>query len=510
MCGIFGTINANKPKRFRYTAFAGLGIINDSRGGDSCGIFIDGKYEYGVYTKKFFKDFMLESKLLEEFRGQEVSVAIGHCRKASVGATTEANAQPVILKDENGNPEFVLIHNGTIKNYEELAKKYIPNIETKDMTDSQIMARIFYHKGYQVLSEYYGGSVFFIVDYRKGTPECRFFQGYSKNTEYTKDQTQERPFYFAYRDGTFIFSSIYEMLAAACPGADIWEPAANTLYCYTSKGLVSEKEYPRDNVAQTLPYSKTTTTYGKSTTSYAAANNKSIAEKIEDRKQASSSSVVTTPSTSTSTNTVSSISKNNDEKLPKDVKDQVRSNSDLIGKRLVYDYQTSRYLVEGKPLHGVYCLSSYGTIVDEDSYQSKNTVWFFSGIPFLNKGQYFYDRFRAICLDFKISPSEFVEKYPTVIRWYSSDRIFRDPLTNILVVATSPKERTPYTGMFMRLCEVYGSKFEKGLEMDHCVIDANSSKVTFLNNENQGGSKINTEISIAKQIKKVCLELKKG
>ena len=34
------------------------------------------------------------------------------------------------------------------------------------MTDSQIMARIFYYKGYQVLSEYYGGSVFFIVDYR--------------------------------------------------------------------------------------------------------------------------------------------------------------------------------------------------------------------------------------------------------------------------------------------------------------------------------------------------------
>ena len=114
-------------------------------------------------------------------------------------------------------------------------------------------------------------------------------------------------------------------------------------------------------------------------------------------------------------------------------------------------------------------------------------------------------------MDFKLTPSEFIEKFPTVIRWYSSDRIFRDPLTNILVVATSPKERKPYTGIFMRLCEVYGSKFEKGLEMDHCVVDTDATnKVTFLNNENQGGSRINTETSIAKQIKRVCLELKKG
>lgn len=510
MCGIFGTINANKPKRFRYTAFAGLGIINDSRGGDSCGIFIDGKYEYGVYTKKFFKDFMLESKLLEEFRGQEVNIAIGHCRKASVGATTEANAQPVILKDENGNPEFVLIHNGTIKNYEELAKKYIPNIETKDMTDSQIMARIFYYKGYQVLSEYYGGSVFFIVDYRKGTPECRFFQGYSKNAEYSKEETQERPFYFAYRDGTLIFSSIYEMLAAACPGADIWEPAANTLYSYTAKGLISEKEYPRDKVTQTLPYKATpaTTTYYGGSRAAVTGGNKTIAEKVEDRKHTSATGTTTTTTTST---TASSVTKSDNEKLPKDIKDQTVSNSDLLGKRLTYDYQTSRYQIDNKPLHGAYCLSTYGTIVDEDSFQAKNVIWFFCGIPFVNKGQYFYDRFRAICMDFKLTPSEFIERFPTVIRWYSSDRIFRDPLTNILVVATSPKERKPYTGMFMRLCEVYGSKFEKGLEMDHCVIDTDAtSKVTFLNNENQGGSKINTETSIAKQIKKVCLELKKG
>ena len=285
MCGIFGTINSNKPKRFRYTAFASLGIINDSRGGDSCGVFIDGKYEYGTYTKKLFKDFMLESKVLEEFRGKDVSVAIGHCRKASVGAVNEANAQPVIIKDENGNPEFVLIHNGTIRNHDELAKKYVPELDTKDMTDSQIMARIFHKAGYQVLSEYYGGGVFFMVDYRSGKPVCRFFQGYSRQTEYTKDMVQERPFYFVYRDDTLVFSSIYEMVVAACPGAIPWEPAANTLYSYSEHGLVAEKEYPRDKVAQSMPAYKTTTTSYSGTTN----TGKTLAERIEDKRNKASS-----------------------------------------------------------------------------------------------------------------------------------------------------------------------------------------------------------------------------
>ena len=508
MCGIFGTINSNKPKRFRYTAFASLGIINDSRGGDSCGVFIDGKYEYGTFGKKLFKDFMTESKVLEEFRGKDVSIAIGHCRKASIGAVNEANAQPVIIKDENGNPEFVLIHNGTIKNHEELAKKYIPEVDVKDMTDSQVMARIFHKSGYQVLSEYYGGGIFFVVDYRTGKPVCRFFQGYSKQTEYTKDLVQERPFYFSYRDGTLVFSSIYEMLAAACPGAVLWEPSANTLYSYSDKGLVAEKEYPRDKVAQTLPTYKTTAT----TYSYSGTG-KSLSQRIEDKKKSATgtgtTTTTTTPATTTNNTTVfESISKL---EIPKPAKGQLRTVKDLHDRRIEYNYKTSRYTVDNIPLHGAFAVSPYGLILDETSSNVRGRIiWFFDGIPFINKGQYFYDRFRTLCMDYSMTPKEFTAQFPDVVRWYSSDRIYRDSNTNLLMVATGLKDHKPYTGLFMRICELYASKFENGLEIDHSVSGIEAEKQNFFTNKDQGAVTISTEVSIVKIIKRVCQEIKKS
>jgi hypothetical protein len=55
-------------------------------------------------------------------------VALGHCRKASVGKVSIETAQPVVIENENGDVDYVLIHNGTIYNYRELAQKYIPDM----------------------------------------------------------------------------------------------------------------------------------------------------------------------------------------------------------------------------------------------------------------------------------------------------------------------------------------------------------------------------------------------
>ena len=83
MCGIFGIITP-KPRKFDLRAFCVLGVNNDSRGGDSCGVFIDKKYEYGVNEFKFFYNFFPRSKVLNSVT--KCQVALGHCRKASVGA----------------------------------------------------------------------------------------------------------------------------------------------------------------------------------------------------------------------------------------------------------------------------------------------------------------------------------------------------------------------------------------------------------------------------------------
>lgn len=249
MCGIFGIIN-KKPKTLDTKTFFVLGVENDSRGGDSCGIFIDGKYEYGVDTKKLFSNFFPESKLLN--RNIKHTIALGHCRKASVGAINEANAQPVIIKNNN-KIEYVLIHNGTIYNYKELATKYIPNIDISNMTDSQVMAHIFYHAGYDVLGEYIGAGAFVMVDYRGKKEQVYIFKGGSKATMYSTAITEERPLYCTYDSSEFIFSSIPTYLKALRPKNTLYKVGTNQLCKIVDAQPKVCKIYDRSELCQSAP-----------------------------------------------------------------------------------------------------------------------------------------------------------------------------------------------------------------------------------------------------------------
>lgn len=252
MCGIFGIITP-KPRKLDLRAFCVLGVNNDSRGGDSCGVFIDKKYEYGVNEFKLFYNFFPRSKVLNSVT--KCQVALGHCRKASVGAINAANAQPVVIKDANGEVQFVLIHNGTIINYQEMAKKYIPEIDIKDMTDSQVMARIFYHAGYDVLGEYLGAGAFVMVDYRSGGPEVFFFKGESKSTQYATVTTIERPLFCTYSSTEFLFSSIMDYLKALRPGREVLTIQSNKLIELREGRLYIKAEYDRTKLWQTKSYS---------------------------------------------------------------------------------------------------------------------------------------------------------------------------------------------------------------------------------------------------------------
>ena len=252
MCGIFGIISS-KPKKFDLQTFCVLGVNNDSRGGDSCGVFIDGKYEYGVNEFKLFYNFFPKSKLLNSTN--KCKIALGHCRKASVGAINEANAQPIVIKDQYGKVQYVLMHNGTIVNYKELATKYIPNINIEHMTDSQVMAYIFYNTGYKVLGEYIGAGAFVIVDYRKEEPEVLFFKGESKTNEYSTTTTIERPLFCTYNDEEFIFSSIMDYLKALRQKREVLTIKSNTLLQLENGKLYIKEEYDRTDKYQSKPYS---------------------------------------------------------------------------------------------------------------------------------------------------------------------------------------------------------------------------------------------------------------
>lgn len=248
MCGIFGQINKTKQGKFNFPAFTTFGIANDTRGGDSCGIFIDGKTEYGIDKQKYFADFIQTSKLLNNTKTSHI--ALGHCRKASVGKIGLETAQPVIIK-ENDEVKFVVIHNGTIYNYQELAHKYIPEINITGMTDSQVMAHIFYHKGYDCLNEYNGGAVFVIVDYRPVDPLILCFKGQSKQYYSSQIDTDERPFYFTTVHGSLYFSSLYHWLVPFAKNEQIYTITPNQVIKLENLNLKVYQEIDRSKCIQT-------------------------------------------------------------------------------------------------------------------------------------------------------------------------------------------------------------------------------------------------------------------
>ena len=196
MCGLYGFIGFKKQP-IDIVTFLALGIENDSRGGHGCGIFTDGNVEYGSSSDKYFEAFYEKSEILKSLRSAEI--LIGHDRKASVGGVSDEKLQPVVIKNEDDEVEFVLMHNGTITNHTELAQKYLsmPKEESDKLTDSQIMARIVHIHGFKVFGEYKGAGVFVIIDYRtpKRKPSVYVFKGKSKETSYSKEAEEERPLY---------------------------------------------------------------------------------------------------------------------------------------------------------------------------------------------------------------------------------------------------------------------------------------------------------------------------
>lgn len=376
----------NKPKSFDYSTFCALGIANDSRGGDSCGVFIDGQYKYGYKADdKYFQNYFLDSEFLKNIKIS--TVAFGHCRKASIGAINESTAQPVIITNNN-KVEFVVMHNGTIHNYEDLAKKYIPDIDIKNMTDSQVMTHIFYHKGYDVLSEYTGGAVFAIADYRGKTPKILLFKGASKKDNYAKKVSDERPLYFCIDPETeeLVFSSISSYLIALRPNVTTWIAEANTLLEFNGKDMILVKEVYRDEMVQQK---------------YVCKPHYSTYFDLYDE-------------------------------------DDV-----LYDDFITCDHVLNLYTSKGKKLHGRVFLTNYGLISDNFIKGSTfNEVYFWNGIAL--KNSLCFQFLNVLKKESKLDITNFTKKFQNVIRFLSIDGVYFHK--GIYVKAISPTEHIPFTG----------------------------------------------------------------
>lgn len=123
MCGVFGYIGRKYPdmKIMREIAF-----LAGTRGCHSNGIAWltpDGTIQVKKQLGKIAPNTI--------FTGVTSKTIIGHCRLATSGPPTLANAQPLIT------PTMAVAHNGTIRNYPRLALQYRDRLRTQ--CDSELL-----------------------------------------------------------------------------------------------------------------------------------------------------------------------------------------------------------------------------------------------------------------------------------------------------------------------------------------------------------------------------------
>ena len=274
MCGIFAWSGEN-VKHFNKAKFDILGIFNDSRGGDSCGVSTDGEIYYGVLTgMKKYSQFIVEKDYLSPKR---IPVVIGHTRKSSVGIVNENNAHPFGfgVNEKHDSFEFVGAHNGTLYNQEELAKEHGVemsvmkenefNVKVFDRRkiDSEVLLEIIYKtQNFKVLSDYNGGAAILFTN----TLEPNVIYAFHGASSETKNGTpiEERPlFYYQETKNSLYISSMAESLIAI--GGTLYknvdEFECNKVYKITNGNFASAEIF---DISRIQAFQKReTVTYGK-------------------------------------------------------------------------------------------------------------------------------------------------------------------------------------------------------------------------------------------------------
>lgn len=218
-CGILAW-SGRTPRGFNRDKFNILGLFNNSRGGDSCGVATDGEIYYGTLLNKNYDDFIINKGYIQPTK---IPAVIGHTRKASVGVVNQENAHPFGFGDHEEGYAFIGCHNGTLSNHAELAKEYgvettvynDKNVYERTKVDSEVLLEILYSTGKtEVLEKYIGGAA--LVFQKTNEPNVIYaFHGASKKEVGDKSETlyEERPLYYYQESKESVYiSSLKEAL----------------------------------------------------------------------------------------------------------------------------------------------------------------------------------------------------------------------------------------------------------------------------------------------------------
>ena len=119
---------------------------------------------------------------------ESINIKMGHNRLKILDLDDHAN-QPFVSSDNR----YVMIYNGEIYNYKELAKKY--DIHTKTSSDTEVLIELYLKLGNKMLSELNGMFAFIILD------------KFTNNIFVARDRLGVKPLYYALENNHFIFSS---------------------------------------------------------------------------------------------------------------------------------------------------------------------------------------------------------------------------------------------------------------------------------------------------------------
>ncbi len=122
------------------------------------------------------------------FYDENKGIGLGHRRLSIIDLSAAAN-QPFYSHDGR----YVMIYNGEVYNYKEVAKKY--NLETRTSSDSEVILEAFAKVGVQCIKDLNG--MFALAIWDKAEDKLYLI----------RDRVGIKPMYYYYKDGDFAFAS---------------------------------------------------------------------------------------------------------------------------------------------------------------------------------------------------------------------------------------------------------------------------------------------------------------
>lgn len=388
MCGIFGW-HGNNPRIYNPYKIAILGLLNDSRGGDGCGLSVNGKIQKSTGKITKFSEFLNE-EIYNFLLSNKENTVLGHARKTSVGLNTLQNTHPFGHGEYKDGHEVILTHNGTIYNYTDLAQRY--EIDIENGTDSYMLSKFLhedFNKFLKVLSEYNGAAA--IAAYDRAKNMFIVFKGESKKYESAQNTEEERPLHLAYvNKSNFYYSSEEKhLIAAGFSKEKIINLKTNTVFIFQNGILISKYEVDRSKVTQNRIYKSSIATVSKNNYQQSLIGFYGYPQEDYDEYYARAYNYYP------NNFYVEKNKKNQWDKYRDKAKDNVVANktTDNIistykkieeGKQIYL--HKNRYYINGGSIANGYCyLDNSGKVLPYSIYRDPNTVkfiYFKDGIPF--------------------------------------------------------------------------------------------------------------------------------